>query len=127
FICPISPQGSLLQILLIAIFGAIGTVTRYALQLLVDPRANNSFPYATLFINLTGCSFLGLVGQLMLGRSNVPQEWRLAITVGFFGGYTTFSTFGWETAKLLEKGEWLRTMSYVTVIVVAGLLLTFVG
>lgn len=116
-----------MQIFLIAIFGAIGTVTRYALQLLIDPRANNSFPYATLFINLTGCFFLGLLGQLMLDRSNVPQEWRLAITVGFFGGYTTFSTFGWETAKLLEKGEWLRALTYVTISVIAGLLLTVAG
>ncbi len=116
-----------MQLLLIAFFGAAGTLARYSLQGLVQVRAGSAFPYGTLLINLTGCFFLGLIGQFSLNRLVLPSDWRLAITVGFFGGYTTFSSFGWETAKMLEDGEWLRASAYVGASVVAGLLLSVAG
>ena len=120
-------NGVTLQLVLIAIFGAVGTLARYVLQGLVQVRAGSAFPYGTLLINLTGCFFLGLIGQFSMNRMVLPTEWRLAITVGFFGGYTTFSSFGWETAKMLEDGEWLRASVYVGASVMAGLLLSVGG
>lgn len=116
-----------MQILLIAVFGAIGTLARYGLQGLVQIKMGSTFPYGTLVVNLTGCFFLGLIGQIALNRVIVPAEWRMAIAVGFFGGYTTFSSFGWETAKMFEAGEWLRASSYVAASVVLGLLLSVAG
>jgi CrcB protein len=116
-----------LRLTLIAIFGAAGTLARYGLQGLVQVRMGGGFPYGTLLINLTGCFFLGLIGQLTLNRMVISPEWRVAIAVGFFGGYTTFSSFGWETAKMLEAGAWLRATVYVTASVVAGLLLSVAG
>jgi CrcB protein len=86
-----------------------------------------TFPYGTLLINLTGCFLLGLIGQFTLNRMVISPDWRVAIAVGFFGGYTTFSSFGWETAKLLEDGEWARATAYVGASVVAGLLLSVAG
>jgi len=116
-----------LRILLIAIFGAVGTLTRYGLQGIVQVRAGGAFPYGTLLINLTGCFLLGLIGQLTLNRLLISPDWRVAITVGFFGGYTTFSSFGWETAKMLEDGEWLRATTYVAASVFVGLFLSVAG
>ena len=116
-----------MRLFLIATFGAIGTLARYGLQGLLQIRMGSTFPYGTLFINLTGCFFLGLLGQTMLNRMIISPEWRVAITVGFFGGYTTFSSFGWETAKMLETGEWLRATTYVAASVIFGLLLSVAG
>ena len=62
-----------------------------------------------------------------MNRIVLPPDWRLAITLGFFGGYTTRSSFGWETAKMLEDGEWLRPTTYVVASVVAGLALSVAG
>jgi CrcB protein len=119
--------GDTLRLLLIAAFGAAGTLARYGLQGLVQIKTNSTYPYGTLLINLTGCFFLGLIGQLLLNRAIVPPEWRMAIAVGFFGGYTTFSSFGWETAKMLEAGEWLWATTYVASSVAFGLLLSVAG
>ena len=116
-----------MRLFLIATFGAIGTLARYGLQGLLQIRMGSTFPYGTLFINLTGCFFLGLLGQIMLNRMIISPEWRVAITVGFFGGYTTFSSFGWETAKMMETGEWLRATTYVAASVIFGLLLSVAG
>ena len=127
FISTRSRIGDTLRFLLIALFGAIGTLARYGLQGIVQIRIGSTFPYGTLLVNLTGCFLLGLVGQLTLNRIIVPPEWRMAIAVGFFGGYTTFSSFGWETAKMFEAGEWLRASSYVAASVVFGLLLSVAG
>ncbi|MGH9746815.1 MAG: fluoride efflux transporter CrcB, partial [Candidatus Acidiferrales bacterium] len=102
-----------MRIALIALFGAIGTLARYGLQGVVQTRATSTFPYGTLAVNLTGCFLLGLVGQYTLNRIVLPADWRVAIAVGFFGGYTTFSSFGWETAKMFEDGELLRAAVYV--------------
>ena len=116
-----------MRIALIAIFGAVGTLARYGLQGLVQIRVGSTFPYGTLLINLTGCFFLGLIGQFTLNRMVISPDWRVAIAVGFFGGYTTFSSFGWETAKMLEDGEWLRATAYVAASAFAGLLLSVAG
>lgn len=116
-----------MRILLIALFGAIGTLARYGLQGLVQFRIGSTFPYGTLVVNLSGCFLLGLIGQLTLNRMIVPPEWRMAIAIGFFGGYTTFSSFGWETAKMLEAGEWLWASTYVASSVVLGLFLSAAG
>lgn len=116
-----------MRIFLIALMGAVGTLTRYALQGVVQYRAGSSFPYGTLVVNLSGCLLLGFLGQLTLNRMVISPEWRIAMTIGFFGGYTTFSSFGWETAKMLQDGEWMHAAVYVSSSIVAGLLLTLAG
>ena len=116
-----------MRLILIAAFGAVGTLARYGLQGVIQFRAGGTFPFGTLTVNLTGCFLLGVIGQFTLNRMVIPPDWRVAIAVGFFGGYTTFSSFGWETAKMLEDGEWLRASVYVALSVVAGLLLSLAG
>ncbi|HYA64113.1 MAG TPA: fluoride efflux transporter CrcB [Candidatus Sulfotelmatobacter sp.] len=116
-----------MRLFLIAFFGAIGTLARYGLQGVVQIKMGSTFPYGTLVINLTGCFFLGLIGQATLNRMIISPELRVAIAVGFFGGYTTFSSFGWETAKMFEAGEWLRAGTYVAASVVLGLLFSAAG
>lgn len=116
-----------MRIVLIALFGAIGTLARYALQGIVQIRTAGTFPYGTLLVNLSGCFLLGLIGQFTLNRMVIPPDWRVAIAVGFFGGYTTFSSFGWETAKILEDGDWIAAAGYVAASVVVGLLLSVAG
>jgi len=116
-----------LRLLLIAVFGAIGTLARYGLQGLVQVKMGSTFPYGTLAVNLTGCFFLGLIGQFTLNRMVISPELRIAIAVGFFGGYTTFSSFGWETAKMLEAGEWIWVTTYVASSVILGLFLSVAG
>ena len=120
-------SGADLRLILIAVFGAVGTLARYGLQGLIQIRAGGTFPYGTLAINLSGCFLLGLIGQFTLNRMVISPDWRMAIAVGFFGGYTTFSSFGWETAKMLEDGEWLPATTYVAASVIAGLLLSVAG
>jgi fluoride exporter len=127
FLCWTKRIGDNLKIVLIALFGAVGTLARYGLQGLVQVRTGGTFPYGTLLVNLTGCFFLSLIAQFTLNRLVISPDWRIAIAVGFFGGYTTFSTFGWETAKMLEEGEWTRASAYVGASVIAGLFLSLAG
>ena len=131
-LAPVSPNalertGDNLRIVLIALFGAAGTLARYGLQGVVQVRTGGLFPYGTLLVNLTGCFFLGLIAQFTLNHMVISPDWRIAIAVGFFGGYTTFSSFGWETAKMMEDGEWMRASVYVAASVIAGLFLSVAG
>jgi CrcB protein len=116
-----------LRLLWIAVFGAAGTLARYGLQGFVQIRSGGTFPSGTLLINLTGCFLLALTYQLMINRMGISPELRIAIGVGFFGGYTTFSSFGWETAKMLEEGAFLPAAAYVSASVIIGLLLSLAG
>lgn len=116
-----------MRLALIAIFGAAGTLLRYGIQSVLQIGTGATFPWGTLLINITGCFLLGLIGQMTLNRMMISPDWRVAITVGFFGGYTTFSSFGWETAKMLEEGRWIPATGYVTASVAIGLLLSVAG
>jgi CrcB protein len=113
--------------LLLIVFGAAGTLARYGLQGLVQQRTGPGFPSGTLVVNLLGCFLLGAIGQYSLNHLTIPPEWRIAITLGFFGAFTTFSSFGWETIRMLEDGEWGRALLYVGASVLGGLLAVMYG
>ena len=90
-------------------------------------RAGSSFPAGTLAVNLLGCFLLGGVGEYALQHLSIPPDWRIGITVGFFGAFTTFSSFAYESSRMLEDGDWLRMTLYVGVSVVGGLVLAATG
>lgn len=116
-----------MRIALLIIFGSLGTLARYGLQGLVQERTGAGFPYGTLIVNLLGCFLLGGVAEYALQHLWFPPEWRIGITTGFMGAFTTFSTFSFETVRLIQDGEWRRASVYVLVSLLGGLLAIFTG
>lgn len=116
-----------MRIFLLVIFGAAGTLARYGLQGLVQHRVGTSFPAGTLTVNLFGCFLLGGVAQFGFHHLTIPPEWRIAITVGFFGAFTTFSSFSYETARMLEDGAWSSAAFYLGLSIIGGLLAVGLG
>ena len=114
-------------VLYVAIGGAVGSVARYALTLFVQSRSSSTFPTGTSLVNISGSILLGFLMRYGLESSSASPEVRLLLTTGFCGGYTTFSTFSYETARLLEDGEWARGGTYIVASVVLSLAGTFVG
>ncbi|HWF39717.1 MAG TPA: fluoride efflux transporter CrcB [Candidatus Acidoferrales bacterium] len=116
-----------MRIALLIVFGVAGTLSRYLLQGLVQQRIASTFPSGTLVVNLSGCLFLGLIAQYALTHLTIPADWRTGITVGFFGAFTTFSTFSFETARMLEDGEWTRAGTYLLASIVGGIIAVIAG
>jgi CrcB protein len=112
---------------MVAIGGAIGSASRYGLTVLIQPRIGSGFPGATLLINVSGSLLLGFLMRYSLEAVAVSAELRLLLTTGFCGGYTTFSTFSYETARLIEDGDWTRAGWYIALSVIASLAGTFAG
>ena len=83
--------------------GAAGAVVRYELDRAVADRSRGVFPWGTLVINLTGSLFLGLITGLALHHGLPPPD-KIVLGTGFCGAYTTFSTFSFETVRLVEEG-----------------------
>jgi len=111
-----------LLIFLLMVFGSLGTLARYGLQGLVQEHTGAGFPSGTLSVNLIGSCVLGVVLRLSLERLWIPADWRIILTIGFLGAFTTFSTFSWEAFRMLEDGEWMKATIYVGASVVGGLL-----
>ena len=86
-----------------------------------------SFPVGTFTVNLLGCFVIGVVGALGLERAAIPPEARIFIMVGVLGGFTTFSSFAWESLGLLTVKDLLRASLYVGGSVFCGLLGAFLG
>ena len=111
----------------IAVGSAIGGVGRYLVGGLVQRLVAGTFPGGTLFVNLTGSFLLGLILRYAVETPAVTPELRALLTVGLCGGYTTFSTFSYETVALLEDGDWSRAALYVALSLGLSLLATFLG
>ncbi len=89
------------KLTVIAAFGALGSVLRYLLARWVQQFVGSApFPNGTLIVNLVGCFAIGLCGAYFLGHREVREEYRLAVMVGLLGGFTTFSSYAWETTRL---------------------------
>jgi len=111
----------------IAFGSAIGGASRYALGLAIQQRVGAGFPTSTLIINVTGSLVLGFLLRAAFASATFTPEVRALLTTGFCGGYTTFSTFSYDTALLLERGQYGRAALYVTLSVVLAIAATFVG
>ena len=103
----------------IALGGAAGSVARYGVGRFFD-RGEGEFPVGTLLVNIAGCLLLGFLVRYFNG-STMSTELRAALTIGFCGGFTTFSTFSLETIRLAESGNWQRAALYVFASVVLSL------
>src|SRR3569832_1706938 len=97
----------------VAAGGALGCVSRYYLTAFIQQRAGADFPVGTLVINVTGSFLLGFIMRYALQSGVVSAETRTLLTSGFCGGYTTFSTFSYETAMMLEDREYGRAALYI--------------
>ncbi len=103
--------------------GGVGCVARYLIGVALGPRA---FPFATLIVNLVGSFLIAFIFKLAAVRGDLPTNLQLALTTGFMGGFTTYSSFNFETTKLVLDGHPARGLINIGVTLVgafaAGLL-----
>ncbi|MHB8056782.1 MAG: fluoride efflux transporter CrcB [Desulfuromonadaceae bacterium] len=111
----------------IAFFCAGGGLVRYYLSGWVYSLVGRAFPYGTLVVNILGAYLIGLIMELGLRSTLIPDTLRLGLTVGFLGGMTTFSTFSYETFSLLEDGRFLMAFANIMASVAICLLFTWLG
>jgi len=111
----------------VAAGGALGSVARFLLGTLVEQRAGVGFPVGTLLVNVTGSVAIGAIMRWAAVGGAISLETRILLVTGVCGGYTTFSTFSYETARLLEDGEQARALLYILLSVVLSLAGTFAG
>src|SRR5437660_110915 len=119
----------MLKLLLLALGGAFGTLARYGLNGVISARVA-TFPLGTLIVNITGCFAIGLIAAVSdpsFGRAWLKSEWRDFLTIGFCGGYTTFSSYGLQTLNLAGDREWFSVTANVVGSNVLGLLAVYLG
>jgi fluoride exporter len=105
---------------------AVGGLGRYLLATAIGARFPQRIWYGTVLVNLTGCFLIGVV-MTILNQRNANPNWRLLLVVGVLGGYTTFSSFTYETYALVKDGEFARGFANVAVSVVVGYLALWCG
>jgi fluoride exporter len=111
----------------VALGGAVGSVIRYAVGVAVQNRTGIDFPLGTLVVNITGCLLLGFLIHYALATPAITPEVRALLTTGLCGGYTTFSTFSYETVALIQDGDWRRAALYVGLSVAGSILGVMLG
>ena len=110
-----------MNLVIIALGGALGAVSRFLMGNAVSKAVGSALPYGTFVINLVGCFAMGLLMTIIVDRELLSAAWRLFLCVGFLGGFTTFSSFGYEALILLTEGRMLAALTYVSGSVALGL------
>ena len=105
----------MIRYLLVLIGGGTGAMARYAAGSAIMIRFGGKFPLGTLVINVTGSFLIGFLMTMLTERFKLDPNWRLLLVVGFLGGYTTFSSFEWETYSALRDGaRWTGALNVVS-------------
>ena len=112
------------QSLIVGAGGFLGAIARFLVGIWISNRYGSLFPWATIVINITGSFILGFIATLLFSRVLINPNWRLFVTIGFVGAYTTFSTFEYETAQL---GSSWQAMGNLVGSVLAGYLAVWLG
>ena len=110
-----------MRFLLICLGGAVGTAARYGVGGLAARWWGTEFPFGTLIVNVTGSFLIGFIQQVGLNTLAISDTLRLVLTIGVMGGYTTYSSFSYETLRLVEEGSWLSAL--LNVVLTTGLCL----
>jgi len=115
------------RILLVALGGAMGSVMRYVTSTLAALWFGVEFPYGTLIVNLSGAFVIGLVQEVGKDALLIPDSVRIFLTTGMMGGLTTYSTFSYETVRLMEAGAWHQAWINIIITTAICLCLCFLG
>jgi len=100
----------MVKLLLVAAGGGMGSVLRYLIAGWGQRLIAGPFPVGTMLVNIVGCFCIGFLNAAFSGPILIRQEYRIALTIGLLGGFTTFSAFGWETFALANDGQGIRAM-----------------
>src|ERR1035438_4558452 len=121
----------MLTYLWVAIGGALGSVGRFWLNGIVSRHFGETFPWGTMFINVTGSFIIGVIGALASPEGRMDSQSRAFATqflmIGICGGYTTFSSFRWQTLRLLQDREWLYAGGNVILSVTLCMIAVWLG
>ncbi len=115
------------KIFMIALGGGLGTLLRYVLAGWAQKFVDGSFPLGTLVVNSAGCFLIGFLGAAFGGPFLIREEYRVALFVGVLGGFTTFSTFGWETFSLTNDGQFRLAVANAILTNAIGFAAVWVG
>ena len=113
--------------LLVFIGGGTGALARYVAGSAIMARFGGRFPLGTLVINVTGSFLIGLLMTLLTERFDLDPRWRLSLVIGFLGGYTTFSSFEWETYTAVRGGGLWTGMLNVVASIILGYVAVWLG
>lgn len=120
-------MNALHPMLLVAIGGACGAMMRYALAAAVNRWTQSLFPFGTLVVNVLGCLIIGYIMMSLPRTGEWRESLRLLLVTGMLGGFTTFSSFSWETVGLIEEGRVAYALGNVALSLALCLLATFAG
>lgn len=115
------------SVLFIGLGGFLGSVSRYWVQQYFLRYVPVGFPLGTFLVNISGCLLIGLFLGFFERHTAVSLSWRLFLTTGFCGGFTTFSTFAYESVTLGRTGELLLLAAYAAGSLLVGILAAFGG
>jgi CrcB protein len=116
-----------MQYVAVAVGAMLGANLRFVVANWAAGRFGTDFPYGTFIVNVSGAFVIGVFLALLASRSGVNPLWRPFFVTGFLGGYTTFSSYAWESLLMAEDGAWLRVVAYVGGSNVLGLLGVWLG
>jgi len=116
-----------MKYLMVGIGGFSGSIARFWLGAFIGSKMGIRFPYGTFVINITGSFLIGLILTILTERSHLSPNWRYLIPVGFIGGYTTFSTFEFETLQAMQDGQIMIGLLNAGLSVVAGFIAVWLG
>lgn len=117
----------MMQWLMIAIGGALGSMARFAAVGYLTPMLNLRFPIGTFVVNILGSFLIGVAYVVIVEKQLIPAEWRLFFITGILGGFTTFSSFSLEVLQTWQEGHVFNAIFYAASSVVLGLLFAYVG